>query len=61
MTWIIRVYLLGAAWYGSVVLVCGILDKEVPRKTLYTAMLFTPIWPVIVYMVIRNIQKNGRN
>lgn len=53
----LRAYLFGCAVYGCLVLYGSIVDKRVSQKVITYAMILTPIWPVILIMVINNLRR----
>lgn len=50
-------YLVGCLVYGCLVMYGSIVDKAVPQKVIIQAMILTPIWPVILILVINNLRR----
>ena len=53
----LRAYLFGCIVYGCLVLYVSIVDKRVSQKVITQAMILTPIWPVILILVINNLRR----
>lgn len=53
----LRAYLLGCLVYGFLVIYGSIVDKAVPQKVVIQAMILTPIWPVILILIINNLRR----
>lgn len=53
----IKLYLFGCVVYGCIVVYGAIVDKKVSQKVITQAMILTPIWPVILILVINNLRR----
>lgn len=53
----LKAYLFGCVVYGCLVLYGSIVDKRVSQKVVIQAMILTPIWPVILILVINNLRR----
>lgn len=53
--WLFQVYVIGCVVYGVFIFIMGLLDKEVPQETVEKAMWMIPLWPIILYLTIKNL------